>query len=185
MLSGRYTVYSKERGKECLKEKGMMSLVGDPEMLANELRDNRDWWAQDDTPIHSGDSRVSYYVDGRSAMFAQCCALLKARTSIYLANWGMKADLELVRGKEQRAGLDGSPEQEALLALLRTEGLRDEDILFWSTHQLSLKEVLLYARRNTLSIWKINISGFALILASIFLFWVKIARRWSKSCKSL
>src|SRR5260370_16697221 len=46
---------------------------------------------------------------------------LMARTYIYLAGWGMTPLMELVRGTDQRAGPDGSPEQEALLAELREE----------------------------------------------------------------
>jgi phosphatidylserine/phosphatidylglycerophosphate/cardiolipin synthase-like enzyme len=114
-------------------------------MPTNEPENALDWWASGDIPIHSGDSRVSYFIDGRSALFTLCCTLLKARSSIYLANWGMAADLELVRGKEHRAGPDGSPEQETLLALLRAEGLQEEEIAFWCTQRLSVKEVLAYA----------------------------------------
>ena len=114
-------------------------------MLTNEPKDELQWWAQGDTAVHRGDSRVSYFVDGRSALFALCCAFLKARSSLYLANWGMTTELELVRGKEHRAGPDKSLEQEALLALLHAEGLQDEEILFWCTHRLSVKEVLGYA----------------------------------------
>src|SRR5690242_5343013 len=102
-------------------------------MLAYEQKNEFHWWARGDTPVHHGDSRVSYFVDGRSALFVLCCAFLKARSSLYLANWGMTAEMELVRGKEHRAGPDGSPEQEALLALLRAEGLQEEEILFWCT----------------------------------------------------
>ncbi|MEO7020471.1 MAG: phospholipase D family protein [Ktedonobacteraceae bacterium] len=104
-----------------------------------------DWWASGDTPVHRGDTQVSYFIDGCSTMFAQCCAFLKARSTIYLANWGMTADLELVRGKEHRAAPDGSPEQEALLNLLRAEGLQEDEIAFWCTHQLTVQEVLGYA----------------------------------------
>ncbi|HEY3992790.1 MAG TPA: phosphatidylserine/phosphatidylglycerophosphate/cardiolipin synthase family protein, partial [Ktedonobacteraceae bacterium] len=114
-------------------------------MLKNESPNETQWWAQGDTPVHYRDSRVSYYLDGRSALFALCCTLLQARSSVYLANWGMTANLELVRGKEHRAGADGSSEQEALLTLLRAEGLQEQDILFWKTHQLTVKEVLGYA----------------------------------------
>ncbi|HEY0753825.1 MAG TPA: phospholipase D family protein [Ktedonobacteraceae bacterium] len=114
-------------------------------MLTKESEDTSSWWARNDTPVHENDSRVSYLIDGCSALFALCCTLLKARSSIYMANWGLAAELELVRGKEHRAGADGSPEQEALLALLRTQELDDEAIAFWCTHQLSVKEVLGYA----------------------------------------
>lgn len=114
-------------------------------MRTNETRGVLHWWARGDTPVHTGDTRVSYLIDGRSALFTLCCFLLKARFSIYLANWGMTADWELVRGKDHRAGPDGSPEQEALLALLRAEGLENEDIAFWCAHRLSVEKVLGYA----------------------------------------
>ncbi|HEU5380934.1 MAG TPA: phospholipase D-like domain-containing protein [Ktedonobacteraceae bacterium] len=114
-------------------------------MLTNEPKDIFSWWANNDTPIHTKDARVSYLIDGRSTLFALCCTFLKARSSIYLANWGMTAELELVRGKDHRAGSDGSPEQGALLALLRAEGLQEEAITFWCTHQLSVTAVLGYA----------------------------------------
>jgi phosphatidylserine/phosphatidylglycerophosphate/cardiolipin synthase-like enzyme len=113
-------------------------------MLTNEPKGGFRW-ANNDTPVHSRDSHVSYLIDGRSTLFSLCCAFLKARSSIYLANWGMTAELELVRGKDHRAGPDGSPEQDALLALLRTEGLQEEEIAFWCTHPLSVEEVLGYA----------------------------------------
>ena len=36
----------------------------------------------------------------------------------------------------------GSPEQEALLAMLRTEGLQEPEIDFWCSHDLSVQAVL-------------------------------------------
>ncbi len=102
---------------------------------------NGPWWARGDTPARAG-SRVISFVDGRSTFFTMCCQFLKARASIYLANWGMTANLPLVRAQDQRAGADGSPEQEALLATLRAEGLSPEAINFWCTHELTLQHVL-------------------------------------------
>jgi len=99
------------------------------------------WWARGDTPVRTG-SRVISLVDGRSAFFTMCCQFLKARSSIYLANWGMTANLPLVRARDQRAGPDGSRGQEALLATLRAEGLSPEAIAFWSTHPLTLQNIL-------------------------------------------
>ena len=102
------------------------------------------WWAEGDTPVHR-DSRVTYFIDGRMTMLSMCHHFLKAQQYIYLANWGMTPGLELVRGSDHRAGPDGSPEQEQLLANLRANGLQEADIEFWRTHDLSVKAVLGYA----------------------------------------
>ncbi len=102
------------------------------------------WWASGDTPVRT-DSCVTYLVDGCSAMLTMCIHFLKARRYIYLANWGMTPDMELVRGTDHRAGPDGSSEQEALIARLRAEGLEEADIDFWCTHDLSVEAVLGYA----------------------------------------
>lgn len=104
----------------------------------------RDWWAQGDTPVHS-DSRVTYLVDGRTAMLLMCQHFLRAHKYIYLANWGMTSSIELVRGADHRAGPDGSPAQERLINELRSVGLQQADIDFWRTHDLSLVAVLGYA----------------------------------------
>jgi hypothetical protein len=53
--------------------------------------------------------------------------------------------MEIVRGKDHRRGPDGSPEQEALLAWLRAEGLQEADIAFWQAHDLSVQAVPGYA----------------------------------------
>src|SRR3989440_3193332 len=104
----------------------------------------KNWWAEGDTPVHR-DSRVNYFIDGRSIMLTMCLHFLKARQYIYLADWGLTPTMEIVRGKDQRAGQDGSPEQQALLAELRAAGLEEADIDFWRTHILSLQAVLGYA----------------------------------------
>ena len=117
-----------------------------------EQNEDLSWWASGDTPVHKGNSRVSYFVDGRSALFALCCTLLKARSSIFMADWGLTAKLDLVRGKEKSAGPAGSPEQEALLALLRAEGLQEEEIFFWQNSPLTLKTVLGYAVRRGVTV---------------------------------
>ncbi len=101
------------------------------------------WWAEGDTPVHT-DSRVYYLVDGRSTLFTMCRHFLTARRYIYIANWGITPQIELVRGKDQRAGPDSSPEQDALVALLRTAGLDDDKIAFWCSNTLTLKTVLGY-----------------------------------------
>jgi phosphatidylserine/phosphatidylglycerophosphate/cardiolipin synthase-like enzyme len=99
------------------------------------------WWASGDAPVRTG-SRVISLVDGRSAFFTLCCDLLKAHSYIYLAHWGMSPALPLVRGQDQCAGPAGSPEQEALLATLRAEGLSPEAIEFWQTRPLTLQNIL-------------------------------------------
>jgi phosphatidylserine/phosphatidylglycerophosphate/cardiolipin synthase-like enzyme len=101
------------------------------------------WWAEGDTPVHS-DSRVAYAVDAHSTFLSMCHHFLMARTYIYIAAWGMTPLMELVRGTDQRAGPDGSPEQEALKAELREEGLKAPDIDFWCSHALTVQSVLGY-----------------------------------------
>lgn len=104
----------------------------------------KNWWAEGDTPVHH-DSRVNYFIDGRSIMMTMCLHFLKARRYIYMADWGMSPTMEIVRGKDQRAGPDGSPEQEGLLAQLRAEELGEAEIDFWCSHPLTLQSVLGYA----------------------------------------
>jgi phosphatidylserine/phosphatidylglycerophosphate/cardiolipin synthase-like enzyme len=106
-----------------------------------------DWWADGDSPVHT-DARIAYYVDGRMFLQAFCRHLLLAQQYIYLANWGMTATMTLVRGTDWRAGPDGSPEQEALIAKLRAEGLAEPEIAFWTTQPLTLQNVLGYMVRK-------------------------------------
>jgi len=113
-------------------------------MLSIDERKLGNWWAEGDMPVRT-DSRVTYLVDGRTTMFTMCIHFLKARKYIYLADWGITPGMELVRGTDHRAGPDGSPEQEALLAELRAEGLEQADIDFWCSHDLSVQAVLRYA----------------------------------------
>ncbi len=102
------------------------------------------WWADGDRPVHK-DSRVTYLVDGRTTMLMMCRHFITACDYIYLANWGLTPGMKLVRGSDHRAGPDGSPAQEALLADLRASGFSEADIHFWQTHHLSVQEVLGYA----------------------------------------
>lgn len=102
------------------------------------------WWATGDAPVRD-DSRVTYLIDGNIAMLTMCRHFIKARNYIYLANWGLTADMELVRGRYHRPGPDGSPEQEALTAELRREGFSEQDLQFWRDNALSVKNVLGYA----------------------------------------
>lgn len=101
----------------------------------------KNWWAEGDTPVRD-DSRVSYFVDGRSVMLTLCLHFLKARKYIYLADWGLSPSMEIVRGKDQRAGPDDSTDQEALINQLRAVGLQEVDINFWCSHRLTLQAVL-------------------------------------------
>jgi len=102
------------------------------------------WWAQGDTPVRDS-SYVTYLVDGHQAMWNLCRHCIKARKYIYLANWGLTAGMELIRGTDHRAGPDGSPEQRALIEGLRADGFSEADIEFWYTHDLSVQAVLGYA----------------------------------------
>ena len=111
--------------------------------MSNEQQANN-WWAEGDTPVHT-DSRVSYLVDARSTLLTMCRHFLMARNYIYIACWGITPLMKLVRGRDHRAGPDGSPEQEALLAELRAEGLQEAEIEFWCSHDLTVQVVLGYA----------------------------------------
>src|SRR6266516_6175694 len=102
-------------------------------MSATNEQQLKNWWAEGDTPVHA-DSQVAYLVDAHSTFLTMCRHLLMARKYIYIAAWGMTPLMALVRGTDQRAGPDGSPEQEALLAELREEGLQEPEIDFWCTH---------------------------------------------------
>jgi phosphatidylserine/phosphatidylglycerophosphate/cardiolipin synthase-like enzyme len=102
------------------------------------------WWAEGDTPVRT-DSRVSYLVDARSTLLTMCRHFLMARDYIYIACWGITPTMKLVRGRDHRAGPDGSPEQEALLTELRTEGLTEAELDFWCRHELTVQAVLGHA----------------------------------------
>src|SRR5579883_2797383 len=110
---------------------------------SHDIQDNN-WWAHGDMPVRNN-SYVTYLIDGRQAMWTICRHCIKARSYIYLANWGLTAGMELIRGSDHRAGPDGSPEQEALINGLRAEGFSEADIEFWCTHDLSVQAVLGYA----------------------------------------
>src|SRR6266516_683554 len=112
-------------------------------MSANNEQPLKNWWAEGDTPVHA-DSQVAYFVDAHSTFLTMCRHFLMAHKYIYIAAWGMTPLMELVRGTDQRAGPDGSPEQEALLAELRAEGLQEAEIDFWCSHDLTVQAVLGY-----------------------------------------
>ncbi|HEY1390355.1 MAG TPA: hypothetical protein VGF38_17595, partial [Ktedonobacterales bacterium] len=71
-------------------------------------------WAVGDFAVHSL-ALAAPLIDGRAAMLAMCVSFLLARTSIWIADWSIYARLALVRGRDQRAGQDGSDAQYALL----------------------------------------------------------------------
>jgi phosphatidylserine/phosphatidylglycerophosphate/cardiolipin synthase-like enzyme len=110
-------------------------------MSATNIMSQKNWWAEGDTPVHA-DSRVTYLVDGRTTFLTMCRHFLMARRYIYIANWGITPQMELVRGKDQRAGPDGSPEQDALISMLRATGLDEDKIDFWCSHNLTVQAVL-------------------------------------------
>ncbi len=112
-------------------------------MSANYEQPLKNWWADGDTPVHTN-SLVGYAVDAHSTFLSMCRHFLMARNYIYIAAWGMTPLMELVRGTDQRAGPDGSPEQEALKAELREEGLEEPEIAFWCTHAMTVQAVLGY-----------------------------------------
>jgi len=101
------------------------------------------WWSEGDMPVRT-DSQVTFLVDGRHAMWTMCLHFLAARQYIYLANWGITPAMQLVRGSDHRAGPDGSPEQNMLIEELQAAGLSPNDIQFWTTHDLTVQNVLGY-----------------------------------------
>jgi phosphatidylserine/phosphatidylglycerophosphate/cardiolipin synthase-like enzyme len=102
------------------------------------------WWALGDAPVRVAET-LTPLVDGRAAMLAMCAAFLAAKETIWLADWDLHAQLLMVRGRDQRAGADGSPEQEALVERLRAAGLDDAAIMLWTTGQLRVVDVLGFA----------------------------------------
>ena len=91
---------------------------------------DEEWWVREDTPVRVAET-VAPLADGRAAMLAMCVAFLTAQKSIWLADWSLTARIRLVRGKDQRAGPDGSAEQYALVDHLREAGLDREAIALW------------------------------------------------------
>jgi phosphatidylserine/phosphatidylglycerophosphate/cardiolipin synthase-like enzyme len=108
---------------------------------------DRAWWAHGDAPVRVAEALVPL-VDGRSAMLAMCAAFLTAKQSIWLAGWSLHAQLHMVRGRDQRAGKDGTPEQYALIERLRAAGLDREAIGLWESGGLRVVDVLGFAARR-------------------------------------
>lgn len=105
------------------------------------------WWARGDAPVRIADAVVPL-IDGRAGMLAMCVAFLSAKRSIWLADWDLHARLLMVRGRDQRAGPDGSAEQEHLLASLRTAGLDDAALALWTSGRLRVMDVLGFAAQR-------------------------------------
>jgi phosphatidylserine/phosphatidylglycerophosphate/cardiolipin synthase-like enzyme len=117
-------------------------------MVANQVHQTKqDWWATGDSPVHEG-SQVAFLVDAHATLLTMCRLFLKAGSYIYIAAWGMTPKMPMVRGKDQRAGPDGSPEQEQLLDELRADGLGEAEIEFWCSHELTVQAVLGYAAQQ-------------------------------------
>ena len=105
------------------------------------------FWAAGDYAPHEG-VRITPLIDGRAAMLAMCRAFLTASSFILLAGWDICADLDMVRGEDVRMGPDGSPEQAAFIASLRTEGFSDEALALWEGGRLQVRDVLGLAVRR-------------------------------------
>jgi|GEM_PF-315540 len=105
------------------------------------------WWAQGDAPVRVAQALVPL-IDGRAAMLAMCIAFLTARQSIWLADWSLHARLGMVRGRDQRAGPDGTPAQRALIDRLRAAGLDDQAIALWESGRLRVVDVLGFAAQR-------------------------------------
>jgi hypothetical protein len=82
--------------------------------VTGEDSSDRDWWAHGDLDVGIAEA-LAPLVDGRAAMLAMCVAFLTAKQSIWLADWSLHAKLRMVRGHDQRAGRDNSPEQKTLI----------------------------------------------------------------------
>src|SRR5256885_5743377 len=102
------------------------------------------WWARGDAPVRVAET-LTPLVDGRAAMLAMCAAFLAAKEAIWLADWDLHGQLLMVRGRDQRAGPDGSPEQHALIERLRAVGLDDAAIALWTAGRLRVVDVLGFA----------------------------------------
>jgi len=105
------------------------------------------WWALGDAPVRGAETLVPL-IDGRAAMLAMCVAFLKARRRIWLADWGLYVQMRMVRGCDQRAGLDGSKTQYALIEPLRAAGLDRPAIALWESGPLRVVDVLAFAARR-------------------------------------
>ncbi len=126
---------------------GLRTVLEQVGQLLIPSRSDQAWWARGDAPVRVAET-LAPLVDGRAAMLAMCVAFLTAQERIYLADWDLQAELEMVRGRDQRAGADGSPEQEALLERLRVAGLDEEALALWQQGHLRVIDVLGFAARR-------------------------------------
>jgi hypothetical protein len=85
-------------------------------------------------------------------MLAMAVACLTAENRIWVADWDLHAEHELVRGRDQRAGEPGTPEQEMLLERLRAAGLDEEAAAFWQKGPLRVLDVLRFAARRRIDV---------------------------------
>ncbi len=105
------------------------------------------WWARGDAPVRVAHAVVPL-IDGRAAMLGMAISFLTAKRRIWLADWDLHARLLMVRDRDQRAGPDGSPEQNTLLDRLRAAGLDDDALALWRAGQLRVMDVLGFAARR-------------------------------------
>ncbi|MGH2515260.1 MAG: phospholipase D-like domain-containing protein, partial [Ktedonobacterales bacterium] len=105
------------------------------------MTDAAAWWAAGDLPVQTGCEAVPL-VDGHAAMLSMCRSFLSARHFILLAGWDIQVELPMVRGEDVRLGDDDNPQQRALLASLRAEGLDDEALALWNANKLRVVDVL-------------------------------------------
>ena len=82
-------------------------------MQTHRAHQTKNWWVKGDTSVQ-GDSRITFLVDAHATLLTMCRHFLKATSYIYIAAWGMTPTMRMVRGMDQRAGPDGSHEQEEL-----------------------------------------------------------------------
>lgn len=117
---------------------------------SNEIADQA-WWALGDAPVRIAETLLPL-VDGRAAMLAMTASFLTAKHDIWLADWDMHAQLMMVRGSDQRAGPDGSPQQNTLLDRLRAAGLEEDAIGLWVSGQLRVMDVLGFAAQRGVNV---------------------------------
>ncbi len=126
---------------------GLRTVLEQVGQLLVPSRSDQAWWVRGDSPVRVAETLVPL-VDGRAAMLAMCVAFLAAQERIWLADWDLQAELEMVRGRDQGAGPDGSAEQEELLERLRVAGLDDEALALWQQGHLRVIDVLGFAAQR-------------------------------------
>ena len=81
-----------------------------------------------DPPVREGNS-VKVHIDGAAALPAMQRAMLEARSHVYLANWFLSPDFQLVRGEAGDPAGDGPTIRELLAELAERVDVR---VLLWS-----------------------------------------------------